>query len=107
MRVEGALRGDFLKISKNDPESEIAKHFNSAHHMGLDDVSIHIVDFVYAAPHTTKSKYLRDMGLKLWISYDPNTLCCVYPPGTDLATSIFFFQLYLVPGRPLKAFYVY
>ena len=57
----------FLKISKNDPESEIAKHFNSNHHMGLDDISIHIVDFVYAAPHTPKSKHLRDLLEFNWI----------------------------------------
>ena len=44
---------------KNDPESEIARHFNSIHHKGLDDIMIHIVDFVYAAPDSAKAKYLE------------------------------------------------
>ena len=57
----------FLKIAKNDRESEIAVHFNSMHHRGLDDVEIHIVDFVHAAPHTSKSKYLRDLLEFNWI----------------------------------------
>ena len=51
----------FLKISENDPDSEIARHFNSGCHKGLDDVMIHIVDFVYAAPDSAKAKYLRDL----------------------------------------------
>ena len=57
----------FLKITKNDPESEIARHFNSQHHMGLDDIVIHIIDFVYASPHTPKAKYLRDLLEFNWI----------------------------------------
>ena len=57
----------FLKISKNDPESEIAPHFNSGFHKGLDDVQIHIVDFVYAAPDSVKAKYLRDLLEFNWI----------------------------------------
>ena len=61
------LLAHFLKISKNDAESEIARHFNSPHHMGLDDVEISIVDFVYAAQHTTKAKHLRDLLEFNWI----------------------------------------
>ena len=57
----------FLKISKNDPTSEIARHFNSGCHKGLDDVTIHIVDFVYADPDSAKAKYLRDLLEFNWI----------------------------------------
>ena len=57
----------FANISKNDPDSEIARHFNGAYHQGLDDVTIHIVDFVHAAPHTDKAKYLRDLLEFNWI----------------------------------------
>ena len=57
----------FLKISKNDPESEIARHFNSEHHMDLDDVSIHIVDFIYSAPDSPRAKHLRDLLEFNWI----------------------------------------
>ena len=57
----------FGKITKNESESKIAIHFNSAFHKGLDDVEIYVVDFVYAAPHTDKAKYLRDLLEFSWI----------------------------------------
>ena len=46
------LSEHFLKVTNNDPESEIGGHFNSDHHSGLDDISVHVIDFVHAAPHT-------------------------------------------------------
>ena len=55
----------FLKITKEDTENEISNHFNSANHIGLEDLSIHIVDFVYAAPHTPKAKYKRSPRVQL------------------------------------------
>ena len=57
----------FLKISKNDPESEIGRHFNSNFHKGLDDIVIHIVDFIHAAPESAKAKHLRDLLEFNWI----------------------------------------
>ena len=61
------LSEHFLKISRNDPDSEIAGHINPLHHSGLDDVSISVVDVVHAAPHTSKAKYLRDLLEFNWI----------------------------------------
>ena len=56
----------FLKISKYDPQSEITRHFNSEFHKGLDDVQIHIVDFIYTAPVSAKAKFLRVLEFN-WI----------------------------------------
>ena len=61
------LSEHFLKVTRNDPESEIASHFNSGHHWGLDDISIFVVDFIHAALHTEKAKYLRDLVEYNWI----------------------------------------
>ena len=61
------LSEHFLKITRKDPESEIAVHFNSDHHSGLDDIVVYIVDFVHAAPYTSKAKYLRDLLEFNWI----------------------------------------
>ena len=47
----------FLKIAKKYMDSEVARHFNSPHHE-VGDVMNHIVDFVYAAPHTPKANIL-------------------------------------------------
>ena len=49
------LSDHFFKISRNDPESEIAGHFNSLHHSGLNDVTMYVVDFVHVVPHTSKA----------------------------------------------------
>ena len=35
--------------------------------MGLDDVLIHVVDFVYARPYSERAKYLRDLLEFNWI----------------------------------------
>ena len=61
------LSEHFLKITRNDPENEIASHYNSEHHSGLDDISFYVVDFVHAAPHTLRSKQLRDLIEFNWI----------------------------------------
>ena len=63
---EGFLE-HFRNISKNNPDSEIARHFNSDQHKGLEDLQFHVVDFVYAAPHTNKAKYFRDLLEFNWI----------------------------------------
>ena len=61
------LSEHFLKVTNNDPESEIGGHFNSDHHSGLDDISVHVIDFVHAAPHTQRAKSLRDLIEFNWI----------------------------------------
>ena len=86
----------FLKITKNDQESEIARHFNSCHDKGLDDVSIHIVNFIYAAPDSAKGKYLRDLLEFNWIQRlngSPAIFNYTFLPPlqTDLAMSKMFF----------------
>ena len=57
----------FLKISKNDPDIEIARHFNHGFYKGLDDVSIHVVDFIFAELDSARAKYLRDLLRFNWI----------------------------------------
>ena len=62
----------FLKITRNDPDSEIARHFNTNYHVGLDDISIYVIDLVYASPHILKAKYLRDLLEFNWIRLHTN-----------------------------------
>ena len=54
-------------IGHNRPGSEIGKHFNSLNHKGLNNVEIHILDFVHAHPAGSKSKKLRDLIEFNWI----------------------------------------
>ena len=81
----------FLKITKNDPESEIARHFNSGHHMGLDDVMIHIVDFIHEAPDTGRAKYLRDLLFSIFL------IVCF--------TRYFLFRIAVLPHSPGVVYY--
>ena len=86
----------FLKITKIDQESEIARHFNSCYDKGLDDVFIHIVNFIYAAPDSAKGKYLRDLLEFNWIQRlngSPAIFNYTFLPPlqTDLAMSKMFF----------------
>ena len=57
----------FYNINYNLPGSEVGRHFKSADHQGLDDVEIHIVDFIHANPSGKKSKNLRDLIEFNWI----------------------------------------
>ena len=73
--IKMQLSEHFLKITRKDPESEIAVHFNSDHHSGLDDIVVYIVDFVHAAPYTSKAKYLRDL-----LEFNSHWAKCDRPP---------------------------
>ena len=79
-RLMDRFQGHFYNIGHNRPMSEIGKHFNSAGHNGLDDVEIHIVDFIHAHPHGQKSKQLRDLIEFNWIQ----RMHCNAPTGLNL-----------------------
>ena len=66
-RLMDRFQAHFYNIAYNKPGSEIGKHFNLPDHKGLDDVEIHIVDFIHAHPMGRKSKYLRDLVEFNWI----------------------------------------
>ena len=66
-RLMDRFPAHFYNIGHNRPNSEIGKHFNQADHNGLDDVEIHIVDFIHAHPAGNKAKYLRDLVEFNWV----------------------------------------
>ena len=49
-RLMDRFQAHFYNISHNRQESEIGKHFNLPNHRGLEDVEIHILDFIHAHP---------------------------------------------------------
>jgi hypothetical protein len=57
----------FYHIKKIDRNLPIGKHFNLPSHKGIDDMEIHIVDFIYAAPNSGTASKLRDKIEKNWI----------------------------------------
>ena len=42
------------------------RHFNLPDHKGLEDISIHVVDFIHAHPHGQISQRLTDSIEKNW-----------------------------------------
>ena len=66
-RLMDRFQAHFYNISHNRPRSEIGKHFNGPGHRGLEDIEIHILDFIHAHPAGNKSKYLRDLVEFNWV----------------------------------------
>ena len=57
----------FYHMKKKDTKLPISKHFNSTGHNGLEDIEIHIVDLIFAAPESGAAARLRDRIEKNWI----------------------------------------
>ena len=66
-RLMDRFQGHFYNIGHNRLMSEIGRHFNTNGHKGLEDVEIHILDFIHAHPEGKKSKHLRDLIEYNWI----------------------------------------
>jgi hypothetical protein len=57
----------FYHIKKRDVALPIGKHFNLPGHNGLNDIEIHIVDFIHCHPDCSTAAHLRDLIEKQWI----------------------------------------
>jgi hypothetical protein len=57
----------FYHIKIKDKKLPLGKHFNLPGHNGIDDMEIHIVDFIFAAPNSSAASKLRDQIEKNWI----------------------------------------
>ena len=69
-RLMERFQGHFWCIkSKKTDNNDVAKHFNLPNHSGIDDVKIHILDFINIHPTTDEkeSAYIRDHIEMNWI----------------------------------------
>ena len=57
--IKERFRNHFYLISKKSDSHQVSKHFNSAGHNGLADISIHILGLIYETPGTTKARRRR------------------------------------------------
>ena len=55
----------FGNITSSRLDTDIGRHFNTDDHKGLEDVEIHILDFIYQSPHS-------DYAEKLWNKIERN-----------------------------------
>lgn len=61
------FKGHFAAILYHPEKTEVSRHFNQPDHKGLDDVKIHIVDFIYLNGNTTEGLYIRNHIEMNWI----------------------------------------
>ena len=57
----------FYKISKALMNTDMGRHFNTLDHRGLEDVEIHIVDFIHITPDSAPALKVRNVVEKNWI----------------------------------------
>ena len=61
------FQGHFYNIKSKQLDDPIGFHFNLAGHGGLQDVTIHILQFIKAGTESEKAAGLRDSQEKKWI----------------------------------------
>ena len=53
------FQGHFYKISTKDREDAVGRHFSQPNHNGIDDLKLHIIDFIHAHPMSKLSLEIR------------------------------------------------
>ena len=66
-RLMDRFQGHFGVIQRNDRNSDIAAHFNSNGHNGTQDMTIHILDFIFLHPESLSAASIRDHIEVNWI----------------------------------------
>ena len=59
-RLMDRFQGHFYNISSKNTKDTIGQHFSQPDHSGLDDIEIHIVDFVHANPSSPQALALSN-----------------------------------------------
>ena len=69
LRCMGRIQAHFNTIQSKDPkqQTDISRHFKNVDHNGRDDVIVHILDFIYTFPDTTRAALLRDETEFRWM----------------------------------------
>ena len=72
-RLMDRFQAHFYNIAYNKTKSEIGKHFNQPGHKGLEDVEIHILDFIHNHPMGRRAIGSRDFTLMYHCTLTPWT----------------------------------
>ena len=67
-RLMDRFQDHFYKISKALMNTDMGRHFNTLDHRGLEDVEIHIVDFIHITPDSAPAQriWTGSIDSKLW-----------------------------------------
>ena len=72
--------GEHLRSIRNKTwKNDVPTHFNKCDHNGVDDVQLHILDFIYAHPESKRAAQLRNKIEQNWI----HRLRTVSPQGMN------------------------
>ena len=67
LRLMDRFQGHFWCIQTNTQKNDVAKHFNTPNHSGIEDVKIHILDFIHLGPYTDEGQYVRNHIEMNWV----------------------------------------
>ena len=67
LRLMDRFGNHFTSIQRNDGKNDVCKHFNDTGHSGIDNLKLHILDFIHAAPNSDFGRALRDQIEFHWI----------------------------------------
>ena len=59
--------GHFYHVNENSMDHSVARHFNQQDHKGIEDIEIHVLDFIHCSPESQGAAYLRDKIEMNWI----------------------------------------
>ena len=74
------FQSHFGNIRHTRLKTDMGKHFNTEGHHGLQDVEVHIVDFIHLHPHSKGAEVLRNKIENNWMY----RLRTVIPAGLNL-----------------------
>jgi hypothetical protein len=67
VRLKDKFVHHYYSIEKEDQSKPVGKHFSRGSHAGLDDVEIHILEFIKKPPKSEVGSKIRDKVEKRWI----------------------------------------
>jgi hypothetical protein len=67
LRLKDRFVHHFYSIEKKDQLKPVGKHFSQGSHAGLDDVEIHVLEFIKKPPTSEVGKEVRNRVEKRWI----------------------------------------
>ena len=66
LRLKGRFVHHFYSVEKPDKSKPVGNHFSKLDHKGIDDMDIHVLEFISKPPKSDGASKIRDME-KCWI----------------------------------------
>ena len=67
LRLMDRFQGHFWCIQSKTLMNDVSKHFNLPGHKGIEDIEIHILDFIHLHPNFKEALYIRNHVEMNWI----------------------------------------